>query len=136
MKQIEENPKEKSRALAVIRDDEGFDWSELLPEEDVVGYGFIAKIVLFKDTRTEEEKYAYRKMLAQNMKDKNYRAWKEAKSANRWDVDRECYLDPKGNIIVEPSTPVVETLIEQLKQEDEERQREWAKQAEEEEKLR
>ncbi|MFS8001436.1 hypothetical protein Hanom_Chr13g01190371 [Helianthus anomalus] len=121
MKQIEENPKEKSRALAVIHDDEGFDWSELLPEEDAVGYGFMAKIEPFKDTRTKEEKYAYRKMLAQNMKDKNYRAWKEAKRANRWDADQECYLDPKGNIIVEPSTLVVETLIEQLKQEDEER---------------
>ncbi|MFS7937084.1 hypothetical protein Hanom_Chr05g00423361 [Helianthus anomalus] len=28
MKKIEETPKEKSRALAVIQDDEGFDWSE------------------------------------------------------------------------------------------------------------
>ncbi|MFS8022469.1 hypothetical protein Hanom_Chr16g01439801 [Helianthus anomalus] len=45
MKQIEENPKEKSRALAVIHDDEGFDWSDLLPEEDAVGYSFMAKIV-------------------------------------------------------------------------------------------
>ncbi|MFS7996950.1 hypothetical protein Hanom_Chr12g01135981 [Helianthus anomalus] len=60
-------------------------------------------------------------MLAQNMKDKNYRAWKEAKSANIWDDDQESYLDLKGNIIVEPSTL---------------RQREWARQAEEEEKLK
>ncbi|XP_021991517.1 spindle pole body component 110-like [Helianthus annuus] len=72
-------------------------------------------------------------MLAQNMKDRNYRAWKEAKSENRWDADRECYLDPKGNIIVEPSTLIVETLIEQIAQQEEERQREWASQAEEEE---
>ncbi|MFS7969192.1 hypothetical protein Hanom_Chr09g00806261 [Helianthus anomalus] len=48
MKQIEENPKEKSRALEVIHDDEGFEWSELLTEEDAVGYGFMAKIVPFK----------------------------------------------------------------------------------------
>ncbi|KAJ0616244.1 putative transcription factor interactor and regulator CCHC(Zn) family [Helianthus annuus] len=37
MKQLEDN-KEKSRALAVIHDDEGFDWSELLPEEDAFKY--------------------------------------------------------------------------------------------------
>ncbi|KAJ0613509.1 hypothetical protein HanIR_Chr02g0052151 [Helianthus annuus] len=73
MKQLEDAPKEKSRALAVIHDDEGFNWSDLLPEEDAVGYAFMAKIIPFKDTRTEEEKYVYRKMIAQNMKDKIYR---------------------------------------------------------------
>ncbi|XP_022026823.1 myosin-2 heavy chain, non muscle-like [Helianthus annuus] len=133
MKQIEETPKEKTRALAVIQDDESFDWSEFLPEDDAVGYAFMAKVEPYKDTRTEEQKYTYRKMIAQTMKDSNYRAWKEAKRANRWDPDRECYLDPKGNIIAEPSTPVVETLIESLKQEDEQRERDAAKKAEEEE---
>ncbi|KAM0014213.1 putative transcription factor interactor and regulator CCHC(Zn) family [Helianthus debilis subsp. tardiflorus] len=62
MKQLEDY-KEKSRALAVIHDDEGFDWSELLPEEDAVGYAFMAKSVEpvpFKDSRTEEQKYGYR----------------------------------------------------------------------------
>ncbi|MFS7977763.1 hypothetical protein Hanom_Chr10g00907801 [Helianthus anomalus] len=74
-------------------------------------------------TRTEEKKFNYRKMLALNMKDKIYRAWKEAKKANRWDPDRECYLDPKGNIIVEQSSVTLETLIESIKQEDEQRER-------------
>ncbi|XP_035831996.1 uncharacterized protein LOC118481024 [Helianthus annuus] len=67
------------------------------------------------------------------MKDKIYRAWKEATQANRWDPDRECYLDPNGNIIVEPSSVTLETLIESLKQEDEQRERDAAKKAEEEE---
>ncbi|MFS7977059.1 hypothetical protein Hanom_Chr10g00899741 [Helianthus anomalus] len=58
------------------------------------------------------------------MKDRNYKAWKEAKRANRWDSDRECYLDPKGKIIAEPSSLILETLIESLKQEDEQRERE------------
>ncbi|MFS8018497.1 hypothetical protein Hanom_Chr15g01392721 [Helianthus anomalus] len=112
---------------------EGFDWSEFLPKDDVVGYAFMTKVEPYKDTRTEEQKYNYRKLLTQTMKDRNYRAWKEAKKANRWDHDRECYLDPKGNIIVEPSTLIVETLIEQLKNEDEEREREQTRKAEEEE---
>ncbi|MFS7969298.1 hypothetical protein Hanom_Chr09g00807511 [Helianthus anomalus] len=133
MKQIKEAPKEKPRALAVIHYDEGFDWSDFLPEDDAVGYAFMAKVEPFKDTRTEEQKYNYRKMLAQTMKGRNYRAWKEAKKANQWDSDRECYLDPMGNIIAEPSTLIVETLIEQLKREDEERKKEHARKAEEEE---
>ncbi|MFS7935682.1 hypothetical protein Hanom_Chr05g00406451 [Helianthus anomalus] len=57
------------------------------------------------------------------MKDRSYLAWKEAKRANRWDPDRERYLDPKGNIIAEPSKLIGETLIESLNQEDEQRER-------------
>ncbi|MFS8024917.1 hypothetical protein Hanom_Chr16g01468921 [Helianthus anomalus] len=62
MKQIEDPPKEKSRALAVIYDDEGLDWSELLLEEDAVGYAFMTMIVPFVDTRTEEVKFINRKV--------------------------------------------------------------------------
>ncbi|XP_021971732.1 synaptonemal complex protein 1-like [Helianthus annuus] len=106
--------------------------SELLPEEDSVGYAFITKIVPFKDTRTEEVKYVNRKMTTQCMKDKIYRTWKEAKSAKRWDADRECYLDSKGNIVVESSSVSVETLIEQIAEEEEARQRMWWSSEEEE----
>ncbi|MFS7936731.1 hypothetical protein Hanom_Chr05g00419231 [Helianthus anomalus] len=84
MKQLEDTPKEKSRALAVIHDDEGFDWSEFLPEEDTVGYALMTKIVPFKDNKTEEVKYVNRRATTQYMKDKIIRKWKEAKSANRW----------------------------------------------------
>ncbi|MFS8024012.1 hypothetical protein Hanom_Chr16g01458281 [Helianthus anomalus] len=45
MKQIEDNPrKEKSRALAVIQDDEGLKWNDFLPEEDFVGSAFMAHV--------------------------------------------------------------------------------------------
>ncbi|MFS7911126.1 hypothetical protein Hanom_Chr02g00114371 [Helianthus anomalus] len=63
-------------------------------------------------------------MIAQSIKDRNYRAWKGAKWANRWDPECGCYLDHKGNIIVEPSSLILETLMESLKQEDEQRERE------------
>ncbi|XP_022019397.1 uncharacterized protein LOC110919440 [Helianthus annuus] len=89
MKQIEETPKEKSRALAVIHDDKGFDWSEFLPKEDAEGYAFMAKVEPYKDTRTEEQKYNYRKLIAQTMKDRNYRAWKEAKKRMNKKRERE-----------------------------------------------
>ncbi|MFS7898375.1 hypothetical protein Hanom_Chr15g01395191 [Helianthus anomalus] len=45
---------------------------------------------------TEEERYIHRKLIAQTMKTKIYKTWKEAIKARRWDLDRECYLDPKA----------------------------------------
>ncbi|KAM0064239.1 putative transcription factor interactor and regulator CCHC(Zn) family [Helianthus debilis subsp. tardiflorus] len=113
MKQIEETLKEKSRALAVIQDDEGFDWSEFFPKDDVVGFAFIVQIQ--QQTKpTKELTYIHRKLLAQTMKIRIYNTWKEAKKAKRWDPDRGCYLDPKGNIVVEPSSVDVETLIKSI----------------------
>ncbi|KAJ0546174.1 putative transcription factor interactor and regulator CCHC(Zn) family [Helianthus annuus] len=126
LKQIEEKVKEKSRALAVIHDDEGYDWSEILPEEDAVGYAFAAgKIVSFKDTRTEEEKFVNRRMKAQTKVSRIYTIYKEAKRAKRWDPDRECYLDPQGNIAIDPSSLSVDAIIQQYAEEEEARQREW-----------
>ena len=124
MKQIKD--KEKSRALAVIHDDEGYDWSELFPEEDAVGYAFAAtKIVPFKDNRMEEEKFVNRRMKAQTKVSRIYTIYKEAKRAKRWDPDRECYLDPQGNIAIDPSSLSVDAIIQQYAEEEEARQREW-----------
>ncbi|KAJ0659464.1 putative transcription factor interactor and regulator CCHC(Zn) family [Helianthus annuus] len=126
MKQIEEN-KEKSRALAVIYDDEGYDWSELLPEEDEVGYAFMAKNepVPWKDNRTEEQKYNYRRLLATNRMIRISGIFSEAKRANRWDPDRECYLDPYGNIAIDHNTLDLEAIIKELKDDDDYWQNKW-----------
>ncbi|KAM0043739.1 putative transcription factor interactor and regulator CCHC(Zn) family [Helianthus debilis subsp. tardiflorus] len=117
MKQLEGN-KEKSKALAVIHDDEGYDWSELLPEEDVVGYAFMAKSepVPWKDNRTEEQKYGHRKQIAMNKMIRISGIYLEAKRANRWDPDRECYLDPQGNIAIDHNTLDLETIIKKMKE--------------------
>ncbi|MFS7946022.1 hypothetical protein Hanom_Chr06g00531141 [Helianthus anomalus] len=127
MKRIEETPKEKSRAFAVIQDDEGFDWSEFLPDEDVVSFAFIAKTEQIE----EETTYIRRKIMAQHMKQKIYEAWKEAKRARRYDPDRECYLDPKGNICVEPSSVDVETLIKSISETEEQKKIDAAKESRE-----
>ncbi|KAF5817656.1 putative transcription factor interactor and regulator CCHC(Zn) family [Helianthus annuus] len=128
MKQIEETPKEKSRALAVIQDDEGFDWGDFLLEDDAVGFAFMATTEQTK----EEKTYILRKMMAQHMKEKIYEAWKEAKRARRWNPDRECYLDPKGNIIVEPTSVDVETLIKSIAETEQQNKIDAAKKAEKE----
>ncbi|KAJ0587473.1 hypothetical protein HanIR_Chr04g0163591 [Helianthus annuus] len=117
MKQLEDASKEKSRALVVIHDNEGFDWSELLPKEDAVGYAFAAeKIIPFKDTRNEEEKYLSRKGKMIRLS----KIFSEAKRAKRWDANRECYLDPQGNIAIDTKTLSLEAFIEEFAEEEEE----------------
>ncbi|MFS8007670.1 hypothetical protein Hanom_Chr14g01263801 [Helianthus anomalus] len=49
----------------------------------------MAQIHRNEDTRTEEQKFNYRKMLALNMKDKICRAWKEAKKAKSRDAAKK-----------------------------------------------
>ncbi|MFS8003145.1 hypothetical protein Hanom_Chr13g01210471 [Helianthus anomalus] len=43
-----------------------------------------------------------------------YNAYKEAKKAKIWDPDRECYLDPKGNICVDPKSIDFEALVKSI----------------------
>ncbi|KAJ0770921.1 putative transcription factor interactor and regulator CCHC(Zn) family [Helianthus annuus] len=127
LKQSEDN-REKSRALAVIYDDEGYDWSkEVLPEEDAVGYAFMAKNepIPWKDDRTEEQKYRYRKMISENKIIRLSGIYLEAKRAKRWDPDRECYLDPYGNIAIDHKTLDLEALIKEMKDENEYWQNKW-----------
>ncbi|MFS7946045.1 hypothetical protein Hanom_Chr06g00531381 [Helianthus anomalus] len=66
------------------------------------------------------------------MKTKIYNTWKKAKKTRRWDPDRECYLDLKGNIIVEPSSVEVETLIKSIAEAEEQRELDDAKKVEKE----
>ncbi|KAJ0567523.1 hypothetical protein HanIR_Chr06g0285801 [Helianthus annuus] len=64
-------------------------------------------------------------MKAQTRMSRIYNTYKEAKRAKRWDADRECYLDPQGNIAVDPDSISVDALIQQFAEEEEARQREW-----------
>ncbi|KAF5823326.1 putative transcription factor interactor and regulator CCHC(Zn) family [Helianthus annuus] len=127
LKQSEDN-RDKSRALVVIYDDEGYDWSkEVLPEEDAVGYAFMAKNepIPWKDNRTEEQKYNYRKMIAQNKIIRISGIFLEARRAKRWDPDRECYLDPYGNIAIDDKTLDIEAIVKEYEEEDEYWQHKW-----------
>ncbi|MFS7936037.1 putative transcription factor interactor and regulator CCHC(Zn) family [Helianthus anomalus] len=86
---------EKSRALAVIYDDEGYDWSkEVLPEQVAVGYAFVAK---------DDHDNWWRRNSARWEIGKLYEPFQEAQRANRWNEELECYLDPQGNPVVDPS---------------------------------
>ncbi|KAM0067033.1 putative transcription factor interactor and regulator CCHC(Zn) family [Helianthus debilis subsp. tardiflorus] len=127
LKQAEDN-RDKSRALAVIYDDEGYDWSkDVLPEEVAVGYAFMAKNepIPWKDNRTDEQKYQYRKMIAEARITRISRIFLDARRARRWDPDRECYLDEYGNIAIDDKTLGLEAIIKELKEEDEYLQHKW-----------
>ncbi|MFS7993817.1 hypothetical protein Hanom_Chr12g01098561 [Helianthus anomalus] len=49
----------------------------------------------------------------------------EEKRAKRWDADRECYLDPMGNIAIDSRTLDFDAMIQQIAEEEEYWQRKW-----------
>ncbi|XP_021996242.2 uncharacterized protein LOC110893442 [Helianthus annuus] len=117
-----ENTPSTKKSLLDALGVESFNWSELLPEEDAVGYAFMAKSaepVPFKDNRTEEQKYGYKKMIAQNKMIRLSGIYLEAKRERGWDPERECYLDPMGNISIDHNTLDLETIIKEMVDEDE-----------------
>ncbi|MFS8027471.1 hypothetical protein Hanom_Chr16g01499091 [Helianthus anomalus] len=56
-----------------------------------------------KRSRKEEEARRYLSHV--------YDAYKEARRAKRWDVELECYVDPKGNPTVDPDMVDFEALV-------------------------
>ncbi|KAF5789286.1 putative transcription factor interactor and regulator CCHC(Zn) family [Helianthus annuus] len=104
-KQIEEgSSKEKKQAMLMIHDecsdpsmlpqeDEGLDWGKYIKEEKKEQkWVLMAEI---KRSREEEEARGYL--------DNVYDAYKEARWARRWDIEKESYVDPKGNPTVDPN---------------------------------
>ncbi|MFS7913602.1 hypothetical protein Hanom_Chr02g00143651 [Helianthus anomalus] len=63
---------------------------------------------------------------------KIYDAYKEAKKAKRWDPDRECHLDPKGNICIDPKSIDFKALVKSIPSEEEKIKIEAEKRAEKE----
>ncbi|MFS7912606.1 putative transcription factor interactor and regulator CCHC(Zn) family [Helianthus anomalus] len=64
-KQIGEGPsKERSRAMVVIQEGEGYDWSQVLPKEDYVGSAFVVKVVQDKRWQRDSARYEIRKLSA------------------------------------------------------------------------
>ncbi|XP_022042208.1 cylicin-1-like [Helianthus annuus] len=103
LKQAEEQ-REKSRALAVIYDDEGYDWSkEVLPEDDAIGYAFMAsqdEPIPWKDDRTEEQKYQYRKLIAET---KIIRL-SEVEAEAEGEIDAEAEVNVEGDVRLSPNS--------------------------------
>ncbi|KAM0019354.1 putative transcription factor interactor and regulator CCHC(Zn) family [Helianthus debilis subsp. tardiflorus] len=115
LRQIDNNSKEKSRACVVIQEDEGFDWSEFLLEEDVVDNQLKAKIkressnkhcalvVEIKEKTNEEilKKKTEREIFFGGCRiEKMHEEFEEAMYYGRYDKKRDCYINQNGDPVV------------------------------------
>ncbi|MFS8023709.1 hypothetical protein Hanom_Chr16g01454631 [Helianthus anomalus] len=73
----------------VIQEDEGFNWDKYIPREH---HALVAEV---EDDKRWQIDYARLEI------DKLYAPFKGEKRAKRWDAERECYLDPQGNPVVD-----------------------------------
>ncbi|MFS7969956.1 hypothetical protein Hanom_Chr09g00815341 [Helianthus anomalus] len=111
MRQTESNQeKEKSRELAVIQDDDGFDWGKILPEEDAVGYVFTTQIMKTKEEILKRKTYRERCIVGYRIEEMG-KEYKEAKNYGRYDKKRECYVNSKGEPVVHPKEVVFNDVL-------------------------
>ncbi|KAJ0726890.1 putative transcription factor interactor and regulator CCHC(Zn) family [Helianthus annuus] len=130
-KLIENNTKEKSRACAVFHDDEGFDWSKILPEEDRVDYRF--KIRTKEDRETVHKKYDHYAFVAEIKEktreeilrektereifitgckmEKMQEEYENAVRNKRWDKKQECFVNKEGEPVVPRSDIVHDDVL-------------------------
>ncbi|KAJ0789490.1 putative transcription factor interactor and regulator CCHC(Zn) family [Helianthus annuus] len=86
----ESSSKIRQQATAVIHEDGGFNWSKYISRE---GHALVAEVEVDKRWQRDFARHEIEKL---------YVPFKEAHRANRWDDERECYLDPQGNPVVDP----------------------------------
>ncbi|XP_035836972.1 uncharacterized protein LOC110896864 [Helianthus annuus] len=125
-KMIENNPKEKSRSCAVIHDDEGYDWSEILPEEDRVDNRFTAHgrtisksqhrafVAEIKEKTREEilsEKTERERFFAGYRIEKMQEEYEDAKYCGRYDKKRDCYVNRNGDPVVHRKEVVFKDVL-------------------------
>ncbi|KAJ0726641.1 putative transcription factor interactor and regulator CCHC(Zn) family [Helianthus annuus] len=101
-KQNEEVPSKeiKHAAHVTIHDDESFDCSKYIKKEKREKKALVAE---FKQSREEEQARGYLREV--------YKAYEEARWANRWCEEKECYVDPKGNPTVDPDDVDFNALV-------------------------
>ncbi|XP_035842195.1 myosin-2 heavy chain-like [Helianthus annuus] len=127
LKQIEDNPKkEKSRACVVIQDDERFDWSEFLSEDDLVDDRFTAHgrtissnihrafVAEIKERSREEilkEKTYRERCIVGYRIEEMEKEYEEAISNGRYDKKRECCVNRDGEPVVHKKEIVYENVL-------------------------
>ncbi|MFS7978796.1 hypothetical protein Hanom_Chr10g00919641 [Helianthus anomalus] len=74
-----------------------------------------------KNVLVAEEKWTRQERIARERVNELYAPFNEAKKAKRWDDERECFLDPQGNPIVDPKKVDFDALVtEMMKKKEEE----------------
>ncbi|MFS8035199.1 hypothetical protein Hanom_Chr17g01590261 [Helianthus anomalus] len=91
-KQIDEgSSRGKKQAMVTIHDDEGFDWSKYMPEEEKFA---IVDDVKMKEEILDEKTYRERRF-ADYQIDEMQKEYDEGRRFGRWDKKRECYINHK-----------------------------------------
>ncbi|MFS7912486.1 hypothetical protein Hanom_Chr02g00130511 [Helianthus anomalus] len=93
----ESSSKERKQALVVTQDDEGFNWNKYIPKE---------KVALVAEVRASREERHVRMRLSDV-----YEVFMEAKHGDRWDDERKCFVDPQGNLAVDPDVVDFKALV-------------------------
>ncbi|MFS7937066.1 hypothetical protein Hanom_Chr05g00423151 [Helianthus anomalus] len=83
-----------------IQEDEGFNWNGYIKDERKEKWLLVVEI---KRSREEEEARDYLSYV--------YDAYKEARWAKRWDIEKDKYVDPKGNRTADPDEVDFEALV-------------------------
>ncbi|MFS7997016.1 hypothetical protein Hanom_Chr12g01136761 [Helianthus anomalus] len=101
LRQISEgSSKEKTQALVTIHDDEGFNWNKYIKE------GKRALVAEVKTKRKEEirqGKTYIERCFADYKIEEMQKEYEEVRSYGRWDKKRECYINCKGDPVVDSS---------------------------------
>ncbi|MFS7936169.1 hypothetical protein Hanom_Chr05g00412311 [Helianthus anomalus] len=82
-----------------IQDDGGFNWNKYIKEDEELK----ALVAEFKQSREEEQARGYLR--------KEYKKYREARWANRWNEEKECCVDPEGNLTTDPDEVDFKVLV-------------------------
>ncbi|KAM0064900.1 hypothetical protein Hdeb2414_s0003g00108451 [Helianthus debilis subsp. tardiflorus] len=92
-----------------VHDDEGFDWSKYIQEDDK--RALIADVKeRMKEEILKEKTYRERCIVDYRIEEMQQES-EEAKSYRRWDKKRECYINRKGEPVVYPRKVVYNDVL-------------------------
>ncbi|MFS7986167.1 putative transcription factor interactor and regulator CCHC(Zn) family [Helianthus anomalus] len=83
----------------ILHNDEVYDWSKHDKEVGEV------KVMVAEIKQSREERYADMRL------DDVYDAYKEATGVNKWSEKKECFVDPNGNLTIDPNKVDFEALV-------------------------
>ncbi|MFS7982315.1 hypothetical protein Hanom_Chr10g00961341 [Helianthus anomalus] len=110
--------RDSSSRPRAIHDDEGFDWSKYIPEDDKITLiAEVKKNALVAEVkeRTKEEipkEKTYReRCIVDYIIEDMEKEYEEARSYRRWDKKSECYVNSKGEPVVHPTKVVYNDVL-------------------------
>ncbi|KAM0041119.1 hypothetical protein Hdeb2414_s0011g00362561 [Helianthus debilis subsp. tardiflorus] len=101
--------REASSINDTVQENEGFNWSKYIPNEDK--RVFVAEV---KERTKEEilkEKTYRERWIVDYIIEEMEKEFEEARNYRRWDKKRECYINSKGELVIHPSKVVYNDVL-------------------------